>query len=122
MQPISLRLFVLALCLYPTTPVQVWAAKHVNNAVSTQQIDTGMALYAHRCGACHDVPSRSLDDAPPLVGSAFAQKWLKKPTALFDKIRYSMPQDNPGTLTDDEARSVVSALASGKISGKAPAK
>jgi hypothetical protein len=41
---------------------------------------------------------------------------------LFQKIRYSMPQDNPGTLSDEEARALVAALASGSISGKAPAK
>lgn len=89
---------------------------------TSQQVAYGVALYKQRCGACHNTPSRSLDEAPLLAGSAFAQKWLSRPAVLFQKIRYSMPQDNPGTLSDEEARALVAALASGSISGKAPAK
>jgi hypothetical protein len=63
-----------------------------------------------------------LDEAPQLAGPAFTKKWLTRPAALLRKIRYSMPQNNPGTLKDVEASALVAALASGQISGQAPVK
>lgn len=103
------------------------AAGHAaaNSAAHTplaQNGASGVALYAQHCGACHDVPSRSLDEAPPLVGPEFEAKWAKRPAALFKKIRFSMPQDNPGTLTDAQANALVAALLKHQISGKAPVK
>ncbi|MFT8855704.1 hypothetical protein HK27_14135 [Acetobacter orientalis] len=119
-----LRFTQITVCgLLVVLPVQGRAAPQAAGSdAPSQQVVHGVALYKQRCGACHNTPSRSLDEAPLLAGPAFAQKWLARRAALFQKIRYSMPQDNPGTLSDEEAQALVAALASGYISGKAPAK
>ncbi|MDE7548336.1 cytochrome c [Acetobacter fabarum] len=114
---------VVAYSLIMALPTYGWATTQPAVAIlNPQQVAQGVVLYKQRCGACHDTPSRSLDEAPQLAGPAFARKWLTRPDALFRKIRYSMPQNNPGTLTDTEARALAAALASGQISGQAPVK
>ncbi|GAN68625.1 c-type cytochrome [Acetobacter orleanensis] len=123
MHAITYATRVLAFCLLSVLPVQGWGAEQTEGGTTAQQqVAQGIALYKQRCGVCHDVPSRSLDDAPRLAGRAFAHKWLTRPEALFLKIRYAMPQDNPGTLSDENAKALVAALSSGQISGKAPVK
>lgn len=123
MQTITSKTLALAVCLFSVLAVQGRAAEHTGAGSAAQQhVAQGVALYKQRCGACHDVPSRSLDEAPQLAGRVFARKWLTRPEALFRKIRYSMPQDNPGTLSDEDAKALVAALSSGQISGKAPVK
>ena len=58
---------------------------------SDAQATRGQALYTQRCAGCHG-PALAGAQAPPLAGSAFTFKWRKEPlSALFIKIRYTMP-------------------------------
>lgn len=118
-----IKSLTLALGVLAAVPTVGMAAQGAGaSGSSSSQVAQGVALYNQRCGACHNVPSRSIDDAPLLVGPDFEHKWKARPQALFKKIRFSMPQNNPGTLTDDETKALMAALSSGQISGKAPKK
>ena len=59
------------------------------------QAGRGQALYAQRCAGCHG-PALAGAQAPPLAGDAFTSKFRSEPlSALFIKIRYTMPPPTP---------------------------
>ncbi len=69
-------------------------------ALRAQDATRGAALYKQQCASCHGdaLEGRS---GPSLAGGDFRSRW---PTAdLTDKIRNTMPQDNPGKLTAGQA-------------------
>src|SRR5579863_10043111 len=69
-------------------------------AVSAQDGTRGKALYGQQCASCHG-PALEGRSGPPLAGGDFRSRW---PAAdLRDKIKNTMPQDNPGKLTVGEA-------------------
>src|SRR6266850_1948525 len=58
---------------------------------SLQQAKRGEALYAQSCAACH---------APDLTGGEFAATWNELTLGdLFERIRVSMPQNDPPSLS-----------------------
>ena len=64
---------------------------------SDAQATRGQTLYTQRCAGCHG-PKLEGAQAPPLAGSAFTFKWRREPlSALFIKIRYTMPPATPPT-------------------------
>ncbi len=78
------------------------------------QAELGETVYAAHCAACHgdkmEGKEDGMDDAPPLVGARFDTHWRTRPQALYTKIKLSMPQDDPGILTKDQAEDVVAAI------------
>jgi cytochrome c2 len=69
-------------------------------AVSAQDATHGKTLYGQQCASCHG-PALEGRSGPPLAGGDFRSRW---PAAdLRDKIKNTMPQDNPGKLTVSEA-------------------
>src|SRR5688572_32763678 len=62
---------------------------------SDAQATRGQTLYAQRCAGCHG-PALAGAQAPPLAGDAFTSKFRMEPlSALFIKIRYTMPPTPP---------------------------
>ena len=84
-------------------------------ALDAQDAARGRTLYAQQCGSCHGekLEGRS---APPLVGGDFGARW---PTAgLLEKIKNTMPQDNPGKLTQVQAADLTAYIQeTGKAAG-----
>src|SRR5688572_23865620 len=63
---------------------------------SDAQATRGQALYKQRCAGCHGADLAGGAQAPPLEGAAFRFKWRQEPlSALFIKIRYTMPPNPP---------------------------
>ena len=76
----------------------VWDGIYTN-----EQADRGEQLYADRCARCHGDGLQGIEAAPPLVGPAFYANWDGESLdALFERMRMSMPQDRPGSLTRAE--------------------
>ncbi len=67
----------------------------------------GMTEFAARCAGCHGGLLEGGTHAPPLVGTGFVAEWTgKKARALYSRIISTMPQDNPGTLTEAQALAI----------------
>ncbi|MBB2163887.1 cytochrome c [Gluconacetobacter sp. 1b LMG 1731] len=82
-------------------------------SVTAGRVRSGMALYAERCRPCHDNRAGNLDEAPPLAGRNFREKWSNRRDALYAKIKMSMPQDEPGVLSAAAVSDIVAALFAG---------
>jgi S-disulfanyl-L-cysteine oxidoreductase SoxD len=68
-----------------------------------EQSERGEKLYTDRCARCHGDALQGIEAAPALVGPAFYANWDGETLdALFERIRTSMPQDRPGSLTRTE--------------------
>jgi mono/diheme cytochrome c family protein len=64
-----------------------------------EQAARGAALYTQHCGACH-APTLTGAEAPALTGIEFNSNWNMLTLGdLFERIRTSMPQDDPDKLT-----------------------
>src|SRR5688572_32892239 len=89
--------FAVVLLLTASRSIDAQAPRTVQDGVfSDAQATRGQTLYAQRCAGCHG-PALAGAQAPPLTGDAFASKWRMEPlSALFIKIRYTMPPTVPG--------------------------
>jgi mono/diheme cytochrome c family protein len=98
---------------------QAQTARTVQDGVfADAQAARGQALYAQRCAGCHG-PAMAGAQAPPLAGDAFVARWRMEPlSALFIKVRYTMPPQTPPqtpppvppTLTPEQAVDLVAHL------------
>lgn len=66
-----------------------------------EQATRGEALYGEHCVRCHGATLQGNGEgAKPLTDAAFKSTWNGVPLgALFDRVRLSMPQDKPGSMT-----------------------
>jgi len=65
-----------------------------------EQAERGRALYSEFCASCHRADLAGDDRAPSLRGFEFSAAWDDVPLGqLFDRVRTSMPQDNPNSLS-----------------------
>src|SRR5947207_11105364 len=76
-----------------------------------QQAAAGQAAYAQSCAGCHGRTLAGAGEAPPLTGAAFMGSWGSQTTGeLFNRIRLSMPPENPNGLSSDTYASIVAFL------------
>ena len=76
---------------------------------SAAQAERGKALYAKACAACHLDDLRGADYATGLVGEVFRAGWNGKTVEdLFLRVKRTMPQDRPDSLSAREYADVVS--------------
>ena len=76
-------------------------SRSVWDGVYTQeQADRGHSLYNQHCSSCHGDTLAGGDVPPPLAGPDFLSNWNGLTVGdLFERIRRSMPQDDPGRLS-----------------------
>ena len=103
-------------------PTQLAAqpARTTNDAIFTaEQAKRGEVLYQFICARCHGAALTGIEAAPPLAGAAFTASWSGAPMSdLFERVRVSMPQDKPGSLSRPQTADVVAYILS---FNKAPA-
>jgi len=77
------------------------ASKSVWDGVYTEaQAGRGKPLYNQHCASCHADNLMGGEMSPPLVGGEFLSNWNGLTLGeLFERIRTSMPQNNPGKLS-----------------------
>ena len=99
----ALAAFTVVFLLITSAAIDAQAPRTVQDGVfSDAQAARGQSLYAQRCAGCHG-PALAGAQAPPLAGDAFASKWRMEPlSALFIKIRYTMPP-TPATTAPSAA-------------------
>ena len=65
-----------------------------------EQAARGEKVYAERCARCHGDGLQGVESAPALTGTTFYATWEGETLdALFERMRSSMPQDAPGSLS-----------------------
>jgi mono/diheme cytochrome c family protein len=80
---------------------------------TAEQATRGEKVYANVCVECHE----KLE----YTGPEFRAKWNNRPVfELFDLLRTTMPDENPGTLTAQEYADVVGYMM--KLNGVVPGK
>jgi cytochrome c len=78
----------------PAKP-SVWSGVYTG-----EQAKRGAPLYAESCGSCHGTSLEGGEMAPPLVGGQFNSNWNGLSMGdLFERLRISMPQNSPGSLS-----------------------
>lgn len=76
---------------------------------TVEQAERGAKLYAAECAACHGGGLSGQEAAPALAGDQFNANWEGQSLAdLFDRIRTTMPQTNPGGLTRAQCVDILS--------------
>ena len=90
----------------------VWAqtSSSVLDGVYTEaQAARGADQFAQNCAACHGSSLNGNGEAPALVGAEFISDWAGLTLGeLFERIRNTMPQDNPGKLSREQYTQILS--------------
>ena len=77
-------------------------------AYTAAQANAGRAAYQTNCAGCHQPDLSGSFEAAPLKGANFLSAWGNRAASeLFTRIRTTMPADNPGSLSDPVAVSIV---------------
>lgn len=72
------------------------------------QSERGAAAAKTGCAACHGRTMKGGMLGPSVVGDTFKGNYDGRPLGeLFDKIKMTMPQNNPGTLTPETTADLV---------------
>jgi mono/diheme cytochrome c family protein len=82
------------------------------------QADAGEAIFAQHCTACHGDTLEGGDHGPALKGAEFWSQWQGQPARrLYSLILSTMPANDPGTLSPDDALALVAHIA--RVNGHA---
>jgi S-disulfanyl-L-cysteine oxidoreductase SoxD len=89
--------------LYAQATRSVW-----DGVYTAEQAARGQVLYANMCSACHGLALNGGESAPPLSGGEFLSNWNGLTVGdLFERIRVSMPADNPGKITRQQNADII---------------
>ena len=73
------------------------------------QSKRGEAVYRQNCASCHGVALEGIETAGPLTGARFTANWNGVTVGdMFERVRMSMPNDRPGTLSRQQTADVLS--------------
>ena len=79
-------------------PRSVW-----DGVYSKEQAKRGQAVYERECARCHGQSLEGGENAPALAGADFLNRWNGKTAgAFYEKLRKTMPTDDPGNLSTRE--------------------
>jgi quinoprotein glucose dehydrogenase len=92
----------------PAESRSVW-----DGVYTEEQAKRGEEVYKKDCAACHGAELMGGESAPPLTGGAFQANWNGLTLGdLFDRIRKTMPQSKPGSLTRQQNSDVLAFMLS----------
>jgi mono/diheme cytochrome c family protein len=80
----------------------------LDGVYTDDQAKRGETLYGQFCASCHGPALTGGEMAPSLVGGDFATDWVGLTlNDLFERIRLTMPQDTPGSLSRQQNADVL---------------
>lgn len=98
----------LASAMGGSTVSALQAKSQWDGVYSAEQATRGEALYQQHCAACHGPEMAGGEMAPGLSGGEFTSNWNDLSVGdLFERIRISMPQNNPGSLSRQQNADVL---------------
>ena len=81
----------------------------LDGVYTTAQAERGQQAFAQNCAACHGSGLTGNGEAPALTGGEFISNWAGLTVGeLFERMRTTMPQDNPGKLSRDQYADILS--------------
>jgi mono/diheme cytochrome c family protein len=105
------RVLVLAVLVLGAAGLAAQTRTVWDGVYSEEQAARGEKVYAERCSRCHGDSLGGQEAAPALTGSTFYANWEGETLeALSDRIRTTMPQDKPGSLTRAQNADLVAYL------------
>jgi mono/diheme cytochrome c family protein len=116
-----MRLHVAAILLVPVVTLSVLRStvhaqptKSVWDGVYTEeQAKRGAPLYSENCASCHGPELMGGEMAPPLATGDFLSGWDGLTVGdLFERIRISMPQNAPGSLSGQQNADILAFMLS----------
>ena len=94
---------VLTVTAFGQQPRTTWDGIYTN-----EQAARGEKLYVEQCAQCHGDGLGGVESAPALTGDMFNANWEGVPLGdLLDRIRISMPQNKPGSLSRAQTADIV---------------
>jgi mono/diheme cytochrome c family protein len=112
-----LLLVTLAAAALAQTTRSVW-----DGVFTAEQAQRGHDVYTKECASCHGAELTGGESAPALAGPGFLSNWTTLTVGdLFERVRVSMPDSNPGKLSRAQVSDVIAFLlsANGFPAGKA---
>jgi mono/diheme cytochrome c family protein len=90
--------FVLRSTVHAQPTKSVW-----DGIYTEEQAKRGGPLYSEQCASCHGPELMGGEMAPPLASGDFLSGWDGLTVGdLFERIRISMPQNAPGSLSGQQ--------------------
>ena len=91
--------------------IQETTSSTLDGVFTPAQARRGQRVYEQNCSSCHGQGLRGDEMAPSIAGADFIVYWTEVPVgALFNRIKLTMPADEPGRLSDQEYTDVVAYL------------
>jgi mono/diheme cytochrome c family protein len=75
-----------------------------------EQATRGEELYSGYCADCHGDDLAGIEQAPPLAGSSFGEKWNKADLKKLYDLTEAMPPNKPKSLTAKQYTDILSYL------------
>ena len=94
---------------------EISAGGQADGLYTSAQADAGEGLYDDQCVSCHGTLSAFVPEMAALLGDhTFRNRWAGRSIGeLFQLIQEEMPQDAPGSLSNDETASLVAFILAG---------
>jgi len=100
--------FVLRAAVHAQPTRSVW-----DGIYTEEQAKRGGPLYSEQCASCHGPELMGGEMAPPLATGDFLSGWDGLTVGdLFERIRVSMPQNAPGSLTGQQNADILAFMLS----------
>lgn len=86
-----------------------------NGVYTAAQASRGKPLYDKQCAECHGTMATVFPELAPLLNDhVFQAAWKNRSLAeLFDRIRDTMPQNKPRTLSPEQTIDIIAYILSG---------
>ena len=112
-QGLSFALLVLlALSGAPAADTSAQTSFSIWDGIYTEeQAERGRRDYSRHCKECHGEDLRGGETAAALVGKELVSFWSEASVGvLFEEIRETMPEENPGALSDQDYADILAFL------------
>lgn len=83
------------------TPFSSAGERPIDGVFTEIQASRGQSLYSKECASCHGSDMSGNERIPALAGDTFLRRWQEQRLEkLFTRIKMTMPQNSPQSLSD----------------------
>jgi S-disulfanyl-L-cysteine oxidoreductase SoxD len=106
--------FAVEACSAASVALQAAPRSVKDGVYTTAQASAGKTAYADLCASCHGTMASATPDMAPLLNDyVFQDTWKNRSVGdLFERIRNTMPQNAPSTLSPQRTAEIVAYILS----------